>query len=70
MKSSNVGMAIWAQVPGTDPTGSGIWTIFYPHVAPVPDPNRDGYGVGIFIHPQVTHRVPEFSSHKISINPL
>jgi hypothetical protein len=27
---------------------SGTGTIFYPRVAPVPDPNRDGYGTGIF----------------------
>jgi hypothetical protein len=47
-----VGMAIWVRVPGThrvsDPTGSGTGMIFYPRVAPVPDPNRDGYEAGIF----------------------
>jgi hypothetical protein len=37
-----------------DPTGMGTGTIFYPRVAPVPDPNRDGYGTGIFFHPRVT----------------
>jgi hypothetical protein len=32
-----------------DPMGMGTGTIFYPRVAPVPDPNRDGYGTGIFL---------------------
>jgi hypothetical protein len=43
-------MAIWVQVPSTHrvsaPTGPGTGTIFYLWVAPVPDPNRDGYGAG------------------------
>jgi hypothetical protein len=54
-------MAIQVRVPDTrrvpDPTGTG--TIFYPWVVPVPDPNRDGYGMGIFFHPRVTRRVPD-----------
>jgi hypothetical protein len=45
-----VGMAIQVWVLDTrrvpDLTGTG--TILYPRVAPVPDPNRDGYGTGIF----------------------
>jgi hypothetical protein len=53
-----VGMTIRVQVPSTrqvtDPTGSGTGTIFYPQVAPVPDPNRDRYGMGIFFQPWVT----------------
>jgi hypothetical protein len=52
-----LGMAIQVRVPDThrvpDPTGTG--TIFYLRVAPVPDPNRDGY----FSHPWVTRRVPD-----------
>jgi hypothetical protein len=40
-------MAIRVQVPDTrrvpDPMGTGMRTIFYPRVALVPDPNRDGY---------------------------
>jgi hypothetical protein len=34
-------MPIQVRVP--DPMGTGTGTIFYPRVAPVPDPNRDGY---------------------------
>jgi hypothetical protein len=49
-----------------DPTGLGKGTIFDLRVALVPDPNRDGYGEGIFSHLWVTHRVPEFSPYKIS----
>jgi hypothetical protein len=56
-------MAIQVRVPDThrvpDPTGTGTGTIFYPWVAPVPDPNRDGYETGIFSHPWVTRRVPD-----------
>jgi hypothetical protein len=56
-----LGMAIRVRVPDTrripDPMGMG--TIFYPWVAPVPDPNQDGYGTGIFFHPRVTRRVPD-----------
>jgi hypothetical protein len=48
-------MAIRVWVP--DPTGMEM--IFYPWVAPIPDPNRDGYGTGIFSHPWVTRRVPD-----------
>jgi hypothetical protein len=36
-----------------------MWMIFYPWVTPVPDPNRDWYGTGIFSHPRVTRRVPD-----------
>jgi hypothetical protein len=47
-----VGMAIRVRVPDTrwvlDLTGTGTKMIFYPRVAPVLDPNRDGYGTGIF----------------------
>jgi hypothetical protein len=52
-----VGMAIRVRVPDLTGTGTGI--IFYPWVAPVLDPNRDGYGTGIFSHPRVTRRVPD-----------
>jgi hypothetical protein len=56
-------MAIRVRVPGTyrvpDPTGPGTGTIFYPRVAPVPDPNRDGYEIGIFSHLWVTQRVSD-----------
>jgi hypothetical protein len=45
-------MAIRVQLPDTcrvpDLTGTGTETIFYPRVAPVPDLNRDGYGMNIF----------------------
>jgi hypothetical protein len=55
-------MAIRVRIPDTrrvsDPMDMGMGTIFYPWVAPVPDPNRDGYGTGIFSHPRVTRRVP------------
>jgi hypothetical protein len=56
-------MAIQVRVSDTrrvpDPIGTGTGMIFYPRVAPVPDPNRDGYGTGIFFHPRVTRRVPD-----------
>jgi hypothetical protein len=46
-------MAIWVRVPDTrrvpDPTGMGTGMIFYLWVAPVPDPNREGYEMGIFL---------------------
>jgi hypothetical protein len=42
-----------------DNSGTGTGAIFYMRVAPVPDPNRDGYGTGIFSHPRVTRRVPD-----------
>jgi hypothetical protein len=51
-----IGMAIWVWVP--DPTVPGTGMIFYPWVAPVPDPNRDRYEAGIFFHPWVTRWVP------------
>jgi hypothetical protein len=58
-----IGMAIWVQLSDTcqvfDPMGMGTGMIFYPRVAPVPDPNRDGYGTGIFSHSRVTRRVPD-----------
>jgi hypothetical protein len=38
---------------------SGTGMIFYPRVALVPDPNRDGYGTDIFFHPQITQLVPD-----------
>jgi hypothetical protein len=43
---------------GTDLTGSGTGMIFYPRVAPILYPNRDGYGADIFFHPRVTRWVP------------
>jgi hypothetical protein len=52
-----LGMVIRVRVPDTDqvsdPTGTCIGTvmIFYSWVAPVPDLNQDGYGMGIFSHP-------------------
>jgi hypothetical protein len=56
-----VGMAIQVWVPDThrvpDSTGTGTGAIFYPWVAPVPDPNQDGYGTSIFSHPRVTRWV-------------
>jgi hypothetical protein len=58
----HAGMAIQVWVPDTrrvpDTTGTGMGTIFYPWVAPVPDPNRDGYGTGIFFHLRVSRRIP------------
>jgi hypothetical protein len=30
------------------PPGTGMGTIFYSWVTPIPDPNRDGYGTDIF----------------------
>jgi hypothetical protein len=62
------GMEVWDAINpggGVPPeirdgnSGTGTGTIFYPWVAPVPDPNRDGYGTGIFSHPRVTRRVPD-----------
>jgi hypothetical protein len=54
-------MTIWVRVPDIrrvpDPTGTGM--IFYPRVAPVSDPNQDGYGTSIFFHPRVIRRVPD-----------
>jgi hypothetical protein len=41
-RDGNLGTGIW-YLPGT-----GMGTIFYPWVPPVPDLNRDGYGTGIF----------------------
>jgi hypothetical protein len=56
-------MTIQVRVPDTrrvsDPTGTDTGTIFYPWVASVPDPNRDGYEMGIFFHPRVTRWVPD-----------
>jgi hypothetical protein len=55
-------MTIQVRIPNTrrvpDPIGMGTGTIFYSRVAPVPDPNRDGYGTSIFSHPRVTRRLP------------
>jgi hypothetical protein len=45
------------QVP--DPMGTGTGMIFSPWVAPVLNPNRDGYGTGIFSHQRITGRVPD-----------
>jgi predicted alpha/beta hydrolase len=54
-------MAIQVRVLDTrrvpDPTGTGMGMIFYSRVAP--DPNRDGYGTGIFSYPRVTRQVPD-----------
>jgi hypothetical protein len=36
--------------------GTGMETIFYSRVAPVPDPNQDGYGTNIFFHPILYYR--------------
>jgi hypothetical protein len=51
-------MAIRVRVPDIrrvpDRMGTGMRTIFYPRVVPVPDPNQDGYVTGIFSHPRVT----------------
>jgi hypothetical protein len=45
-------MAFRVWVPDTcrvpDLTGTDMGMIFYPWVAPILDPNRDGYGTGIF----------------------
>jgi hypothetical protein len=58
-----LGMTIRVRVPDIrrvpDSMGMGTDTIFYPWVAPVLDPKRDGYGTGIFSHPWVTRRVPD-----------
>jgi hypothetical protein len=41
-RDGNLGrMAIWVRVP--DPTGTSTKMIFYLRVAPIPDPNQDGY---------------------------
>jgi hypothetical protein len=45
-RSRDVNSDMGHRVP--DPTGPDTETIFYLRVAPVPDPNRDGYGTGIF----------------------
>jgi hypothetical protein len=45
-------------IPRDGNLGMGTGTIFYPRVAPVPDPNQDRYGTGIFFHLWVTRRVP------------
>jgi hypothetical protein len=42
-----------------DPMGMDMEMIFYPRVVYVPDPNRDGYGTGIFFHLWVTQWVPD-----------
>jgi hypothetical protein len=51
----NVGMTIRVRVSDTrqlpDPMGTGTWINFYLRVAPVPDPNRDGYETDIFFPP-------------------
>jgi hypothetical protein len=56
-------MAIRLRVPDirrvSDSMGTGTGMIFYPRVASVLDPNRDGYGTGIFSHPWVTRRIPD-----------
>jgi hypothetical protein len=54
-------MAIWVQVPGTRlvPDSMGLGKILYLWVAPVPDLNRDSFGVGIFFHSWVTRRIPD-----------
>jgi hypothetical protein len=61
--TTGLGMAIRVRVPDTrrvsGPMGTGMETIFYPQVAPVPNPNRDGYRMGIFSHPRITWRVPD-----------
>jgi hypothetical protein len=58
-----IGMAIRVWIPDTrrvpDPIGTGMGMVFYPWVAPVPEPNRDGYRTGIFFHPRVTRWVPD-----------
>jgi hypothetical protein len=38
-------------------TGTGM--IFYPRVAPVSDPNQNGYETDIFFHPWITRWVPD-----------
>jgi hypothetical protein len=45
-------MAIQVWIP--DPMGMGMKIIFYPRVAPVLNPNQDGYVTDIFSHPRVT----------------
>jgi hypothetical protein len=47
------------RVPDSTGTGTGTGTIFYPRVAPVPDPNRDGYETGIFSHLWITRWVSD-----------
>jgi hypothetical protein len=39
--------------------GTSTGMILYLRVAPVPDPNRNGYGTCIFSHPRVTRRVSD-----------
>jgi hypothetical protein len=53
LRLSRADVSLAEQDPGRD-GNSGTGMIFYPRMAPVPDPNRDGYETGIFSHPQVT----------------
>jgi hypothetical protein len=57
-RQSSLGMAIRVWVPNTrrvfDPTDTDMGIIFYSWVAPILDPNRDGYETGIFFHPMDT----------------
>jgi hypothetical protein len=41
-----------------DLTDTDMKTIFYSQVAPVSDPNRDGYVTCIFSYLRVTRRIP------------
>jgi hypothetical protein len=41
----------------SDPMGMRM--IFYLWVVLISDPDRDGYGTGIFFHPWITRRVPD-----------
>jgi hypothetical protein len=56
-----LGMAIRVWVSSThqvaDSMVMGTGMIFYLWVGPVPDPTRAKAGMGIFLHPRVTHWV-------------
>jgi hypothetical protein len=59
MENAHVALGMVIRVWLPDPIGMYMGMIFYLWVAPVPDPNRDGYETDIFFHPRITRRVPD-----------